>query len=123
MTSHTKPAHPGGANAVAVACGLWLIALVSDWLVNLQDAVASYPPWLVVGVGLVVLAGICMLLAKVLRVVAVVILVGGVVAAGWLAWKAYGTRPESTVSLQPPAHATFVQIATDAMAADLEPRA
>jgi len=83
---------------------------VSDWLVKMQDAVASYPAWLVVGVGLVVAAGLCMLLAKVLRVVAVVILVGGVAAAGWLAWKAYGAGREPAVSAQPPAHAVVVEV-------------
>jgi len=100
---------------------LWLIAIVSDWLVKLQDAAAGYPPWLVVGVGLIVAAGICMLLAKVLRVVAVVILIGGVAAAGWLAWKAYGPGREPEVSLQPPAQSSFDHVEADGAAVFVPP--
>lgn len=77
---------------------------MSDWLVRLQDAVAGYPQWLVIGAGLVVLAGLCLLLAKVLRVVAVLILIAGVAAAGWLAWKAYGPDSQPSAGGQRTGH-------------------
>lgn len=60
---------------------------MTDWLVEVQKAVAAYPSWLVVGAGVVVLAAVLLIIGKLFRAAAVLLLVGGVGGACWMAWR------------------------------------
>ena len=75
--------------AFAELRGVWTIPAVSEWLVEFQSKIAEYPLWLVVGVGLVIVAGLLFSLGKVFRVVGAVVLIGAIGAAGWLAYQHY----------------------------------
>jgi hypothetical protein len=85
----------------AVRGVVWLTLRVSDWLVDIQNRMAGYPSWLVVGALLVVAAGLLFSVGKILRFIGGLLLVLAFVAAGWLAYRNYIAPPPAS----PPAAA------------------
>ncbi len=67
---------------------------MSDWLVSLQERLAGYPTWLVIGGAVIVLAVIFMLLGRVLRILGVAMFFALVVAGIWFAWQRLTDDPE-----------------------------
>ena len=67
---------------------------MSDWLVALQDKLAGYPSWLVIGGGVILLAGLCMLLGKILRILGVLMFIALLAAGGWYFWQRATEEPE-----------------------------
>jgi uncharacterized membrane protein YhhN len=62
---------------------------VSDFLVQLQEKIASYPAWLVACATGVVVALILILLAKAFRAFAVIVFIIALGVGGWLAFRAF----------------------------------
>ena len=66
---------------------------MSNWLVTLQDKVAGYPTWLVIGGAVIVLAVIFMLLGRVLRFLGIAMFFVLAIAGGWYVWQQWTDDP------------------------------
>ena len=62
---------------------------MTDWLVDMQNAIAEYPIWLTTGVGLVIVGGVLFLMGKAFRLIGGIVLIVAVGAVGWLAFQHY----------------------------------
>ncbi|MGH8019786.1 MAG: hypothetical protein ACREIA_16190 [Opitutaceae bacterium] len=67
---------------------------MSDWLVSLQEKLAGYPTWLVIGGAVIVVAVIFMLLGRVLRILGVVMFFVLAIAGVWFAWQRLTDDPD-----------------------------
>jgi hypothetical protein len=91
--------------AFAVARVFWIVARVSDWLVEIQKNIAGYPTWLVVDCVLIVVAGVFMFLGKMFRLVGGIVLIAAIGAAGWYAYQSYFGEAPSDIPPPPAGHA------------------
>jgi len=60
---------------------------VSALLERIQEVASGYPPWLVLGVGVLLLGFFCILLSKVMRVLGWLLALGGLLAGVWFGWQ------------------------------------
>ncbi|BET65475.1 hypothetical protein ASA1KI_03930 [Opitutales bacterium ASA1] len=80
---------------------------MSDWLVHLQDRIAGYPSWLVIGGGVIVVALVFMLLGKVLRMLGVLMFVALAFGGAWYGWQRLTHDPAAEPRPAAPAHRLY----------------
>jgi hypothetical protein len=92
---------------------------VSDFLVQIQEKIASYPTWLIACASGVAVALMLILIAKAFRAFAVIIFIIAVGVGGWLAFRSFISekreepepeRPRVIGSVFPPAMTTIANI-------------